>query len=450
MPAPAYSHLIEKVRNHAIALTGNTADYTALFEMIGDARFVLIGEATHGTDEFYDIRAELTKQIIRYHGFAAVAVEADWPDAYRVNRYVRGDPDINNADSALGDFARFPTWMWRNEVVVEFAEWLRDYNQKRIPTSKKAGFYGLDLYSLNASIRAVIDYLDKVDPPAALRTRHYYGCFDNFYAQNPQDYGYASTVGLTRSCERDVVRQLAVLRQRAFDYLQQDGQIASDAFFCAEQNAKLVVNAEEYYRSMFQNRASSWNLRDRHMAETLESLAAHLSEQRGEPAKIVVWAHNSHVVDARATEMGERGELNIGQLMRERHGSDAVLIGFSTYDGTVTAASEWDGPAEKKAVRPALAESYEALFHDTGLKNFLLILRDNVEMAKHLHLNRLQRAIGVLYLPRTELQSHYFYSHLPQQFDAVIHIDRTNALRPLETAGLWHKGEVFETYPAGF
>ena len=449
MSAPAYSHLVEKIRNHAIALTGNSTDYTPLLQMIGDARFVLIGEATHGTDEFYRIRAELTKQLILYNGFAAVAVEADWPDAYRINRYVRGDPNINNADSALAEFTRFPAWMWRNEAVVEFLDWLRDYNQAKIPAANKAGFYGLDLYSLHASIRAVIGYLDRIDPPAAARARQYYGCFDNFYAKNPQDYGYASTVGLTRSCENDVVKQLTALRQRAFDYVRHDGMLANEAFFCAEQNAKLVVNAEEYYRGMFQNRVSSWNLRDGHMAETLESLAIHLSDQRGEPAKIVVWAHNSHIGDARATEMGGQGEFNIGQLMRERHGNDAVLIGFSTYDGSVTAASKWDGPAEKKTVRPALPESYEALFHDTGVENFLLILRGNLEMAKHLHLNRLQRAIGVLYLPQTELQSHYFYSRLPQQFDAVIHIDRTNALHPLETVALWHKGEVFEAYPTG-
>jgi len=450
MPAPAYSHLIKIVRDHAIALSGKSADYTGLLQMIGDARFVLIGEATHGSEEFYRIRAEITRHLILYCGFAGVAVEADWPDAYRVNRYVRGDPDINNADSALAEFTRFPQWMWRNEAVVEFADWLRDYNQRKVPTTKKVGFYGLDLYSLNASIKAVIDYLDKVDPPAALRARHYYGCFDNFYAQNPQDYGYASAVGLTRSCEHDVVRQLIALHDRSFEYIKHDGMLANEAFFCAEQNARLVVNAEEYYRGMFQNRVSSWNMRDHHMAETLESLAVHLSDQREEPARIVVWAHNSHIGDARATEMGEQGEFNIGQLARERHGNDVVLIGFSTYDGTVTAASEWDGEAEKKTLRPATAESCEALFHDTGVKNFLLILRDNPEMAKHLQLNRLQRAVGVLYLPQTEFQSHYFYTRLPQQFDAIIHIDKTHALRALESNPLWHKGEVFETYPAGF
>lgn len=447
MPAPAYNHLVRQIRDNAIVMTGDADDYAPLLQAIGDAHFVLIGEATHGTDEFYRMRAELTKQLIAKHGFAAVAVEADWPDAYRINRYVRGDADIRDADSALGEFTRFPTWMWRNEAVAEFSDWLRDHNNKQASASKKVGLYGLDLYSLNASIKAVIDYLEKTDPAAAEQARHHYGCFDS--ARDPQEYGYERALRLTPSCKDAVVAQLVSLQQHNFDYLQRDGQTVSDAFFCAEQNAKVIVKAEEYYRAMFESRVSSWNLRDHHMAETLESLAAYLTGQRGEPAKIVVWAHNSHIGDARATEMGEKGEFNIGQLTRERHGDDAFLIGFSTYDGTVTAASEWDGLAEKKIVRPALTESYEGLFHATGVDNFMIILRDNEEIAEHLRLHRLQRAIGVLYLPQTELQSHYFYSCLPQQFDAVIHIDRTNALRPLETMPLWHQGEVYETYPAG-
>ena len=256
-------------------------------------------------------------------------------------------------------------------------------------------------------------------------------------------------MGLTPSCEADVVRQLVALRERAFEYLQQDGVISYEAFFCAEQNAKLVVAAEAYYRGMFQSRITSWNLRDRHMTETLESLADHIGNQRGEPSKIVVWAHNAHVGDARATEMGERGEVNIGQLIRERYGASSFLIGFSTYDGTVTAASEWDGAAEKKIIRRAVFESYEHLFHDTGIKNFMLLLRNNTDLASHLHLNRLQRAIGVLYLPHTELHSHYFYSHLPEQYDVLVHFDTTHALHALDDAVLWHQGEAFEAYPTG-
>ncbi|MCE9508296.1 MAG: erythromycin esterase family protein [Alphaproteobacteria bacterium] len=441
--------LVNEIIASAVPLTGGAADYSSLFKMIGDAQFVLIGEATHGTDEFYRVRAEITKELIQHHGFCGVAVEADWPDSYRVNRYVRGDANIANAHSALAEFTRFPAWMWRNEVMVEFADWLRDYNRSCATDHEKTGFYGLDVYSLRASIKAVIAYLDGVDAEAARRARAYYGCFDRYDSGNPQEYGYASAFGLTPSCEREAVQQLVALRHHAFDYMQRNGFVAGEEFFCAEQNAKVIVDAEKYYRAMFAGRASSWNLRDKHMVETLYALADHLGKQRGERAKIVVWAHNSHVGDARATEMGESGEWNIGQLVRESRGRDAALIGFSTCRGTVTAASEWDGAAERKAVRPSMQESYEALFHETGLKKFLLQLRDNKTLIRHLSLSRLQRAIGVIYLPETERQSHYFFSRLPEQFDAIIHIDETQALKPLEPSGLWHKGEAFETYPTG-
>lgn len=449
MNTNAHSHLIKEIRRHAVALTGQPTDYTPLLDMIGDAKYVLIGEATHGTEEFYRIRAQLTKKLIRYYGFSAVAVEADWPDAYRVNRYVRGG-STHNANGALAEFLRFPTWMWRNEAVVEFLDWLREYNEKKTTYQEKTGFYGLDLYSLHASIEAVIQYLDKVDPAAAERARHHYSCFNHYDSGDPQEYGYAATLGLTPTCEREVIQQLMTLRQRRFDYAKRDGFAAGEDFFCAEQNAKLIIDAEAYYRTMFQGRVSSWNLRDKHMTDTLYALTEHLTQQRGEQAKVVVWAHNSHIGDARATEMGTQGEHNIGQLVREAHGSDAVLIGFSTYRGTVTAASQWDGPAEQKIVRPAMQESYEALFHEADIPNFMLLLRDNQDLARYLGLSRLQRAIGVLYLPQSERQSHYFFSKLPEQFDAIIHLDTTRALKPLETTGLWHKGEVFETYPSGF
>ncbi|HEU5046519.1 MAG TPA: erythromycin esterase family protein [Rickettsiales bacterium] len=449
MNIKAHSHLIQEIRNHAIQLTGHAHDYTKLLEMIGDARFVLIGEATHGTDEFYRIRAEITKQLIRYYGFSAVAVEADWPDSYRVNRYVRGHEHIHNADSALSEFLRFPTWMWRNHVIADFINWMREYNTGKSLPQDKIGFYGLDLYSLRTSIEAVLKYLDNVDPDAALRARHYYGCFTERQLYNPQEYGYEAALGLPRTCEQDVVKQLVMLRQRKFDYVKKDGFAAGEEYFHAEQNAKLVADAEEYYRSMFKGRVLSWNMRDKHMTDTLYALADHLSQQRGEVAKLVVWAHNSHVGDARATEMGSQGEFNIGQLVRQAYGNNSVLIGFSTYNGTVTAASQWDGTAEKKTVRHAMPESYEALFHETGIANFLLMLRQNDNLMHHLDISRLQRAIGVLYLPEYERQSHYFFSKLPEQFDAIIHIDRTTALQPLEPEALWHKGEVFETYPSG-
>ncbi len=446
----ARAHLVQNIRNHAIALSGRLSDFSPLLEMIGEARFVLIGEATHGTEEFYRMRAEITKQLILYYGFSAVAVEADWPDSYRINRYVRGDEDISNVPSALSGFTRFPTWMWRNEVVVEFIDWLRKHNEKKLSPQEKIGFYGLDLYSLRASIEAVIEYLNKVDPPAATRARQRYACFDHYDSGDPQNYGLANSLGLTEGCEREVIQQLLQLHQRAHSYLKRDGYMAAEDFFEAEQNAKIIVGAEEYYRAMFQSRASSWNLRDRHMMETLNALTDHLSVQQQEPAKIIIWAHNSHIGDARATEMGERGEWNLGQLVREQHGMhDTRLIGFSTYHGSVTAASKWDGIAERRIVRPSLEESYEHLFHETKIPNFLLLLRGNKDLFEYLSLSRLQRAIGVLYLPQAERMSHYFFSHLPEQFDAIIHLDTTTALTPLETQGLWHKGEVFETYPSG-
>lgn len=448
MNSSAHNHLVQEIRKYVVQLTGQPADYTPLLSMINDARYVLIGEATHGTEEFYRIRADITKQLIRYYGFSAVAVEADWPDAYRVNKYVRGNANIHNSNSALGEFLRFPNWMWRNEVMVEFLDWLREYNEKKMDFRQKVGFYGLDLYSLRASIEAVVNYLDKVDPAAA-RARQHYSCFEYCDSANPQEYGYATTLGISPSCEREVIRQLVELQQRRFDYLKRDGYVADEDFFCAEQNAKLVIDAEKYYRTIFQERTASWNIRDRHMTDTLFALTDHLSTQRQEQAKVVVWAHNSHIGDARATEMGSKGEWNLGQLVRESHGSDSVLIGFSTYKGTVTAASGWDGFTEQKNVRPAAKESYESLFHEIGISNFMLLLRDNKELAHHLDMSRLQRTIGVLYLPQNEQKSHYLFSKLPEQFDAMIHLDNTRALKPLETSSLWHQGEVFETYPTG-
>ena len=395
-------------------------------------------------------RAQITKRLIEERGFTAVAVEADWPDAYRVNRYVRGTSAAADAIGSLAGFKRFPTWMWRNAEVLDFVGWLRAHNDSLANGAKKAGFYGLDLYSLHASIEAVLGYLAKVDPESAKRARYRYSCFDHF-GENTQAYGYAAGFGLTESCENEVVSQLAELHSRAADYASRDGRVAADDFFFAEQNARLVKNAEEYYRSMFRRAVPSWNLRDHHMAETLESLVAYL-EQQGQPAKLVVWEHNSHLGDARATEMGERGELNVGQLVRERHGSSAVLIGFSTYTGTVTAASDWDAPAERKRVRPALKDSYEALFHEVGIPRFQISLRERDPMASALNEPRLERAIGVIYRPETERQSHYVYARLADQFDALLHFDQTRAVEPLERTPEWSMeevGEPAETFPSG-
>ena len=356
-------------------LTGAAGDYDPLLALVGDARLVLLGEASHGTHEFYRERALITKRLIQEKDFTGVAVEADWPDAYRVNRYVRGVSDDAESIDALGNFQRFPTWMWRNADVLDFVGWLRAYNDGLAPGVAKVGFYGLDLYSLNTSIGAVLSYLDRVDPEAAQRARYRYACFEDF-AEDTQAYGYAASFGLSEPGENEVVSQLVELRRRAAEYAGRDGRVAPDEFFYAEQNARLVKNAEQYYRSMFRGRVSSWNLRDHHMAETLEALMTYLRSQ-GQGAKIVVWEHNSHLGDARATQMSEAGELNVGQLMRQHYGQEAVLVGCTTYHGTVTAASEWGGRAERKRVRPALPNSYEALFHDMDLPGFLLLLRQD-------------------------------------------------------------------------
>jgi erythromycin esterase-like protein len=431
----------------AHALRGNANDYDALLDLIGDARFVLLGEATHGTHEFYRQRALITQRLIAEKGFTAVAVEADWPDAYRVNRYVRAEGSDSDAVSALGGFKRFPSWMWRNLDVVNFIDWLRAWNDRQ-PVEARTGFYGLDLYSLFTSMEEVLRYLDKVDPDAAVDARQRYACFDH-YGDDSQQYAYAAGIGHSESCQREVIAQLQSMQQLASDSMQAEGIAASDALFYAQQNAQLVKNAEEYYRTMFRGRVSSWNLRDRHMSETLDALAVHLGQTRAQPPKIVVWEHNSHVGDARATEVGRLGEWNVGELSRERYGDDACLVGFSTYDGWVTAASDWDGPAERKQVRPALPGSYEDVFHQTGLGNFVLPLRPGSPAHEGLLERRLERAIGVLYLPRTERQSHYFSSQLPRQFDAIIHIDTTSAVEPLEPTSDWGNGEAPETYPLG-
>jgi erythromycin esterase-like protein len=457
--------LAAAIRDTAHPLIGAAHDYDPLLDLIGGARFVLIGEASHGTHEFYRQRALITRRLIAERGFTAVAVEADWPDAYRVNRFVRGTGDGATAIDALAGFQRFPTWMWRNADVLDFIGWLRAHNDALPNDTPKAGFYGLDLYSLYSSIEAVLGYLDQVNPLAAQQARQRYACFEQFGA-DPQTYGYATSFGAAESCADEVVNQLLDFQRRTTELMRRDGWMAEDEFFFAEQNARLVKNAEAYYRSMFRSR-ESWNLRDTHMAETLDALAAHLSRQ-GQRAKVVVWAHNSHLGDARATEMGERGELNVGQLARERYRRDAFNIGFSTYTGTVTAASDWDAPAERKRVRPALPDSYEALFHAVATssahteravgapatalepsRDFMLLLRDDGEIVERLRAPRLERAIGVIYRPETERGSHYFHAHLAGQFDAVIHIDQTRAVEPLERLAGWERGEVPETFPTG-
>ncbi len=433
------------IRVAAHPLVGAPHDFDPLLRLIGDARFVLIGEASHGTHEFYRIRAEITKRLIREKGFTSVAVEADWPDAYRVNWYVQGRGTDEDAEEALEGFRRFPQWMWRNADVLDFVGWLRAHNDG-LSEAQRVGFYGLDLYSLHASMEAVLRYLAIVDPEAAQRARIRYGCFDHF-GGDPQAYGYGTGLGLAPSCEAAVVHQLAELRRSAADYARRDGRVAADDLFFAEQNARLVKNAERYYRAMFGSRLASWNLRDHHMCETLDALvdfhAAH-----GRREKVVVWAHNSHLGDARASEMAAGGEVNVGQLVRQRYGGEARLVGFLTHEGTVTAASDWDEPAQRKVVRPGLPGSYEALLHQTGIPNLLLDLTTPGPMMTGLMPPRLERAIGVIYRPETERASHYFHAVLPQQFDAVLYYDHTRAVEPLERTGLWERGEVAETFPS--
>jgi erythromycin esterase-like protein/predicted phosphoribosyltransferase len=443
-PASEAGTTATALRGVAQTLTGAADDYDPLLERIGDAPFVLLGEASHGTHEFYCERAQITKRLISERKFTAVAVEADWPDAYRVNRYVRGLGNDVDAKEALADFRRFPTWMWRNTEVVDFVEWLRDHNEAYTKDTAKTGFYGLDLYSLHASIKAVLRYLDRADPDAAQKARERYACFDQF-GGDTQVYGFMTGLNLSKSCEEDVIAQLAELQRRAAENARRDAT-DEEEFFNAEQNAKAVKDAEEYYRSMFLKEVSTWNLRDRHMAETLEALVRHLGRKGGRP-KVVVWAHNSHIGDARATEMAGRGELNIGQLMREKYGSDVVLAGFTTHHGTVTAASGWGSDAERKRVRPALAGSFEALFHAVQPSRFLLTWNAGNKISSLLREARLERAIGVVYRPETERTSHYFQARLSDQFDAVLHFDETRAVKPLEDTVEWEAGEVPETFP---
>lgn len=448
---PVNTNIISSViRKNAYLIYGQPEDYDALADMVEGADIVLLGEASHGSSEFYHERATITKRLIMQYGFNAIAIEGDWPDAYRVNQYVKGQLSDITAKQSLEGFKRFPSWMWCNREVLGFVEWLHYYNQQ-LRSGQKVGFYGLDLYSMHASMNAVIKYLNKVDPEAAMRARKRYACFDHF-GINPQNYAYATSFGAAKSCEHDAIQQLHELRSKAGDYRQHNGRQAADEYFFAEQNAKLVKNVEQYYRLMFERDVSSWNLRDRHMVDTLEALDKHLTKQNGQ-AKIVVWAHNSHVGDARATEMGARGEFNIGQLVREHYGRLAVNIGFTTYSGTVTAATDWDAPGQRRVVRPALPGSYESLLHDVELPAYLLKFdRHNTssqDLINELHTPRLERAIGVIYQPETERLSHYFLASLPEQFDAVIHIDTTQALEPLDLTENWLLNEEPETYPFG-
>ncbi len=423
------------LRSHALRLDGELHDYDALMEMVGERTFVLLGEATHGTHDFYRMRAEITRRLIEEYGFDAVAVEADWPDAYRLARYVRGQGDDATAVAAFADFQRFPTWMWRNHDVLDFVRWLREYNAG-MESSVPVGFYGLDMYSLYRSADVVIEYLQKIDPQQAEIARQCYAALD--HVRDPQRYGYEAAMGMRPSCHDDAIDLLLKLARKSSEYLDHDGAEAEDEQFYAERNARIVISAETYYRAMFGSRINTWNLRDLHMTDTLFALRDHLRRQ-GRMGRIVVWAHNTHLGDARATEAGGNGEFNIGQLVRERAGAEnAILVGFTTYTGRVAAACEWDAPVEHRWVRPALTDTYEHLFYTTRLDRFFLPLQGpgGVEMPG----KRLERAIGVIYRPETERSSHYFYAAMPNQFDAVFHLDETSAVEPFDSdQGMWHQ-----------
>lgn len=435
----------------ALPLPGD--DASEVVSLIGQAELVLLGESTHGSSEFYRLRADITRALFEQGRVDAIAVEADWPDALRVSRFVRGEDGDSRAEDALGDFQRFPLWMWRNQEVLRFAAWLRGANQARDPQAR-VGFYGLDLYSLHASMQAVIAYLDHSQPQAAQQARERYACFEQF-APDPQHYGYAASFGELESCENQVVAQLVSLQQQRQANLSSNAR-SEDELFYAEQNARVARDAEAYYRAMYRGRNQSWNLRDTHMADTLDALREHLQMRLGRAPRIVVWAHNSHIGDARATEMGRGGEINLGQLMRERHGPDRVfLLGFTTHTGAVTAASEWDSPAQLKMLRPSLPNSIEHALHetsrqDTRYRRFLLPLRGRQALHESLAASKLlERAVGVIYLPDTERTSHYFEADVSAQFDALLHVDDTTALHPLDTGAHWKTEDQPETWPSG-
>ncbi|MCB2074949.1 MAG: erythromycin esterase family protein [Novosphingobium sp.] len=433
--APQGRELADRLRTAAELLPNPDApDFADAFERFADARIVLLGEATHGTHEFYAARAAITRRLIERHGFNIVAVEGDWPDIARIDDYVRH----NAPRPRQGDpFARFPTWMWRNREVLAFADWLRSHNE-HLPEQSRASMRGLDVYSLGESIHAVITYLDTHDPSAAEEARRRYGCLLP-WEDEPQHYGRAVEYGELAGCEDAVVAQLGELLEHRMKLIAEDGE----AFFDAEQNARIVRAAESYYRAMYRGSAASWNLRDRHMFDTLQRLMAHEDD-----ARAVIWAHNSHIGNASATAMGWHGEFNIGELVRTGYGDQAVLIGFGTDRGTVAAASDWGAEMHVKQVRPARDDSWEAAFRHTGYARSLTDWRGprRAELAEALSQTLLERAIGVIYRPQTELTSHYFEAVLADQFDAYVWFEETRAVTPL---GPERPHGAPETWPFG-
>lgn len=429
----------EMLRQALRPMPGTDEDLDPVIDAAAGSRFVVIGEATHGTHEFYSLRAALTQRLIRDYGFNAVAVEADWPDAYQVNRYVQCESSHSEAALALSTFGRFPRWMWRNVVVLDFVAWLRRHNES-VPPERRVGFYGLDVYSLHASMALVVTYLEQVEPEAAARARERYSSFDH-YARDPEQYDFLTDIGLDPAHEHEVAALLEEMRLSAEQDLAQEGLVERDAPLVKGLMFAAAQHAGAYYRGMYRGDAGSWNLRERHMAATLEALAAHLHREQGR-AHIVVWAHNAHAGDARATEMARRHELSLGQLVRAAHGVDSTLVGFTTYAGLLTTAREWNGPAGRVHLSDALPHSCEALFHATGLGSCQVVWRESPDAEAILDRPRLERGVGMVYRPETERVSHYFESRLPRRFDAVIHVDHTTAVEPLDPLPEW---EPFRT-----
>ncbi len=423
--------VISLIQDEAHPLISSVSDWDPILTQIGDRSIVLMGEATHGTHEFYKARAELTQRLIEEKGFSALAIEADWPDALALNSFILRDHDESHIMETFSAFQRFPMWMWRNSEFLRLVEWLNLHNSKE-KTAHQVSLFGIDLYSLYRSMGEVIRYLERIDYASARHARELYSCFDHA-GGDPVRYGRLVRIEAQESCESAAIEAAKLLFSSKItkgDLRVHAGTLHEDELFYAQRHAELVRNAESYYRNLFSPVVNTWNVRDRHMASTVDHILKHL-ESRGRNPKIIVWAHNSHVGDDRATEMGKRGQWNIGQLLREMHPEKTFNLGFTTFEGTVMAAREWDEPPELRNVNPALPESFEGLFHRTGLNDFYLDLtRDSVR--EPLNESRLERAIGVIYAPETERFSHYFHARLAEQFDGVIHFDRTSAVDPLD------------------
>jgi len=422
-PAGASTDLVRAVAAAAVPLTGAAGDYAKLMPAMADARFVLLGESTHGTHEYYLERARISEQLIREHGFGAIAIEGDWTPTLRVDRYVRGLGNDTSAEQALSGYTRFPRWMWRNAEFRDLVERVRAHNLT-LPPERRVGIYGMDVYDLDEAADAVVAYLRQADPAATARAQRQYRCFAP-YRGDTHAYGEASRRP-ARSCQEEAAAAQAEVARLP----RPAGAAAAEAHFSAVRSAASVVAAEEYFRTVYAG-SMAWNVRDQRMSQNVHAIAEHVGALSGRPGKVAIWSHNTHSGDARATFAANRGELNLGQLLRQRHGNGAFLLGFFSYAGSVMAAPDWDQPNRVYDMRPALPGSYSALFHQVGVPNFSLLLRGDAELSRQLGGTMLERAIGVVYRPETERESHYFEARLAEQFDAAIFFDRSTALRPL-------------------